>query len=203
VGDILYDSLKAKDREKLIDRVVSSGHLSVIEHVNFTFCISGVSRSLTHQLVRHRIASYSQQSQRYTGRGDSNEKSCSYVIPPTIRKKEGMKEKYQKMMIEIEDFYDYLVDNGIPPEDARYVLPNAYSSNIVVTMNCRSLFNFFQLRCCYLAQWEIRHLAWKMLSICNNELPEVFKHTGPNCRVSECKETVRAKKIKCPLFAKS
>ncbi|AUN20018.1 hypothetical protein RSJ22_00555 (plasmid) [Clostridium botulinum] len=137
---------------------MGKGHESPVEHVSFTFSIEGVSRALTHQLVRHRIANYSQQSQRYV-----DGYNFEFVTPPTIKKDDTFKFIYDDFMKECWFKYDYLVSNGVPKEDARYVLPNATTSNIVVTMNLRSLRHFYDERSCMRAQWEIRELANKMM----------------------------------------
>ena len=161
-----FKELKKEDEEKLrkvLRIVIDMGHTSVVEHAYFTFAISGVSRALTHQLVRHRIASYSQQSQRYV------EQEMRYVIPPSIAKEFG--KEYEEMMRKIWDFYEKMKEKGIPIEDARYVLPNAAHTKIIVSMNARSLLNFFELRCCLHAQWEIRKLAWKMLKLVRQVAP--------------------------------
>lgn len=176
------DELKKSDENELktiLDVVMKMGHTSVVEHVCFTFAISGVSRSLTHQLVRHRIASYSQQSQRYVTQ------EMNYVVPPSV-KKTGSLEKYHSIMNKIWKLYEEL-KKDIPTEDARYVLPNASSTKIIVTMNARSLLNFFELRCCLHAQWEIRKLAWKMLGIVKKIAPVIFHNAGPTCKTrNEC-----------------
>jgi len=174
--------------------VMKLGHTSVVEHTSFTFAISDVSRSLTHQLVRHRIASYAQQSQRYVNLNDPH-----YVIPPTIEKDTQMKKAYEKTMILIWDQYNKLLTLGIPAEDSRYVLPNATCTNIIVTMNARSLLNFFELRCCLHAQWEIRRLAQKMLQEVKKIAPYIFKNAGPPCKTKKiCPEN----KPDCPLYPK-
>lgn len=169
---------------KLVRKLVSMGHFSTLEHVTFTFAIEGVSRVLTHQLVRHRIASYSQQSQRYV-----KEHNFETIMPPTIAARPEAKEKFLKLMQEIQDLYNELTEQGIPAEDARYVLPNAAETKIVCTFNVRSLLNFFSLRCCSRAQWEIRQLAEKMLAECKKVAPVLFENAGPTC-VSEgiCRE---------------
>jgi thymidylate synthase (FAD) len=173
---------------------MKQGHTSVVEHTSFTFTISDVSRSLTHQLVRHRIASYAQQSQRYV-----NLKEPNYVIPPTIEKNAEMKNAYKETMDIIWKQYNKLLDMGIPAEDSRYVLPNATCTNIVVTMNARSLLNFFELRCCLHAQWEIRKLANEMLKEVKKVAPTIFKNAGPSCKTKGiCMENDR----KCPLYPK-
>ena len=187
---------KSSDKElfAILDQVINLGHTSVIEHTSFTFAISDVSRSLTHQLVRHRIASYAQQSQRYVNLKESN-----YVIPPKIVKNPTMKKAYEQTMKKIWEQYNKLLDMGIPAEDARYVLPNATCTNIIVTMNARSLLNFFELRCCLHAQWEIRTLANKMLKEVKKVAPIIFKKAGPQCKTKGiCPE----KNKDCALYPK-
>jgi thymidylate synthase (FAD) len=183
-----------KDLSAVLKQVLALGHTSVIEHAVFTFAVSDVSRSLTHQLVRHRIASYSQQSQRYVNLTEPN-----YVIPPTIAKNTKMKNAYEDTMQLIWEQYNKLLEMKIPAEDARYVLPNATCTNIMVTMNARSLLNFFELRCCLHAQWEIRMLANKMLTEVRKVAPVIFKEAGPLCKTKQiCPE----KKTTCPLYPK-
>jgi thymidylate synthase (FAD) len=183
---------QGKEQSAVLERVLKLGHTSVIEHASFTFAISDVSRSLTHQLVRHRIASYSQQSQRYVNLTEPN-----YVIPPSISKDKKMKKAYEETMMAIWGHYNKLLEMKIPAEDARYVLPNATCTNIMVTMNARSLMNFFELRCCLHAQWEIRLLANKMLQEVKKVAPMIFKNTGPSCKTKGiCPE----KKKNCPLY---
>ena len=170
--------LLKEDREKmkkLLRIVIKMGHTSVVEHAYFTFAISGVSRALTHQLVRHRIASYSQQSQRYV------EQEMEYVTPPSILKNERIRKKYDEMMKKIWELYNEMKEE-VPIEDARYILPNATTSKIIVSMNARSLLNFFELRCCLHAQWEIRKLAWRMLHLVKKVAPTIFEDAGPPCR---------------------
>ena len=157
--------------------VIDLGHESVIEHASYTFGISDVSRSLTHQLVRHRIASYSQQSQRYV------ESERDYVTPPSIVAA-GQEQRYRAAMQAIWDIYEELQED-VPTEDARYVLPNAACTKIIVTMNARSLHNFFELRCCLHAQWEIRALAWKMLGLVRKATPVIFDNAGPPCKTKQ------------------
>lgn len=180
----LEERMTDEQAAKLVRKLVSMGHFSTLEHVTFTFAIEGVSRVLTHQLVRHRIASYSQQSQRYV-----KEHNFETIMPPTIAARPEAKEKFLKLMQEIQDLYNELTEQGIPAEDARYVLPNAAETKIVCTFNVRSLLNFFSLRCCSRAQWEIRQLAEKMLAECKKVAPVLFENAGPTC-VSEgiCRE---------------
>ncbi len=161
----------------VLRHVIDLGHESVIEHASYTFGISGVSRSLTHQLVRHRIASYSQQSQRYV------ESEREYVTPPSVVAA-GREERYREAMAAIWNAYRELQE-AVPTEDARYVLPNAACTKIIVTMNARSLHNFFELRCCLHAQWEIRALAWRMLKLVREATPVVFDNAGPPCKTEQ------------------
>ncbi len=184
-GDIAVES--SKDPQKQADfvrQVAAAGHESPLEHVKCTFAIGGVSRALTHQLVRHRLASYSQQSQRYV-----KASPFEYIVPPSIDTDADMRAMYIETMDRIQDSYDRLTqafaDKGIKGEranqDARYVLPQAAASSIVVTMNCRELIHFFGERCCSRAQWEIRNVADKMLEQCRQRLPAVFEGAGPKC----------------------
>ena len=163
-----------KELESILHHVMQLGHESVVEHASYTFGIADVSRALTHQLVRHRIASYSQQSQRYV------KALVNYIIPPSI-KRAGLEEQYTQVMDAAWKAYDDFKQE-LPIEDARYVLPNAACTSIMVTMNARSLLNFFELRCCLHAQWEIRALAWKMLQLVREVSPIIFEHAGPPCK---------------------
>ena len=169
--------LSREQMAKFLEKVISAGHTSVLEHASFTFAVEGVSRALTHQLVRHRIASYSQQSQRYV-----KLKDFARVTPPTIANEKKALARFERAMAEASGAYSALVDMGIPAEDARYVLPNATTSNIVVTMNARSLHNFFELRSCLRAQWEIRKLANLMLKEVKKVAPLLFDDAGPICQ---------------------
>ncbi|EAX46654.1 thymidylate synthase, flavin-dependent [Thermosinus carboxydivorans Nor1] len=172
----LAETMSDEQIQRLVAKIISLGHLSTLEHVTFTFAIEGVSRVLTHQLVRHRIASYSQQSQRYV-----KEHDFEYILPPTISANPAAKEKFAALMETIRGVYDELVALGVHQEDARYVLPNATETKIVVTMNARSLLHFFQLRCCSRAQWEIRRLAEAMLAEVRQVAPLLFAKAGPTC----------------------
>lgn len=171
----LVNQMQGAPGTKLVERLVAMGHLSPLEHASFTFGIQEVSRALTHQLVRHRIASYSQKSQRYVG-----EKGFSYVLPPSIVDNPLARQKYLDIMDQIGEAYSQLTA-VVDKEDARYILPNACYTSIVVTMNCRSLLNFFERRCCTRAQWEIRRLAWKMLALVKEQAPTIFAHGGARC----------------------
>ena len=185
----LMNELDSERVEKLVRFVIKSGHLSTVEHISFTFAIEGVSRALTHQLVRHRIASYNQQSQRYVKFADHFE----YITPPSIEENKECKEKFDELVSSIHGFYKELLDMGIEPEDARYILPNASETKIIVTMNGRELLHFFAVRCCNRAQWEIRELATKMLKEVKKVAPVVFEKAGPNCLRGPCPEG----KFKC------
>ena len=200
----LMENLTEEKTAKFIDMLVSIGHESPIEHVSFTFGIEGISRACSLQLVRHRIASYSQRSQRYV-----SETQFDYITPPLIESDPDLNAMYYEYMMRTQQFYDYLVDHGIPKEDARYILPNACSTSIVVTMNARSLFNFFKHRCCNRAQEETRNLANEMLRLCKEVSPQIFKYAGPSCvmlgrcpegkmscgKANEMKEKYRTKEI--------
>ncbi len=172
----LEEKITDEQAAQLVRKLVSMGHHSTLEHVTFTFAVEGVSRVLTHQLVRHRIASYSQQSQRYV-----KEHDFETIIPPSIAARPEAKEKFEKMMAAIRELYTEWTEMEIPAEDARYILPNAAETKIVVTMNVRSLYNFFRLRCCSRAQWEIRALAEKMLAEVKAVAPVLFEKAGPSC----------------------
>lgn len=177
-GNELKAKTDAQTRKRLINQVVSFGHLSTIEHASFTFAIEGVSRALTHQLVRHRIASFSQQSQRYVKfKGGKFE----YVLPPTIQGKPALKKKFEDFIKKTSALYNELTKSGIPAEDARYMLPNAVETKLIVTMNARELLHFFEKRLCTRAQWEIRILAQQMLKAVKDKAPEIFKCAGPSC----------------------
>ncbi|MDD3819033.1 MAG: FAD-dependent thymidylate synthase [Actinomycetota bacterium] len=185
----LMNKLDSEKVEKLVRFVIKSGHLSTVEHISFTFAVEGVSRALTHQLVRHRIASYNQQSQRYVKFSEHFE----YITPPSIEDNKECKEKFDNLVSSIHGFYKELLDAGIEPEDARYILPNASETKIIVTMNGRELLHFFTVRCCNRAQWEIRELAIKMLKEVKKVAPVVFEKAGPNCLRGPCPEG----KFKC------
>ena len=169
---------------KPLKAAIASGHESVLENAVYTFEIRGVSRALTHQLVRHRMASYAQQSQRYVDMSEA-----AYIIPESVDKclaqatPDGcpLNIEYVNAIRKCEEVYRKLVGAGISPEDARYVLPNACTTNIVITMNARELRHFFALRCCERAQWEIRELANKMLTLVEPVAPKLFENAGPSC----------------------
>ncbi len=171
---------KAEDEEKmlnLISRVVSSGHYSTIEHIQVSFAISNVSRACTHQLVRHRHASFSQKSQRYV----KEKGQFDYLIPPTVMKNEEIKAKYEAFMGKISEFYLEMTEAGIPAEDARFVLPNAASSSMVVSMNLRELIHIANLRLCTRAQDEIRLLVREMCNELVKAEPWLKPYLVPKC----------------------
>lgn len=154
---------------KLLQGIVRAGHGSVLEHCTFTFAIEGISRACSHQLVRHRIASYSQQSQRYV-----NAENFDFVVPPKIMETKGAIDTFDFCMSHIQEIYKILIAQGIPKEDARYILPNATTTNIVVTMNARELLHFIELRTSPRAQWEIRELAKEMWKQVREVAPVIF-----------------------------
>ena len=215
----LQESLTDEKIKSFLEMLMELGHESPVEHVTFTFAIEGISRACSHQLVRHRIASYSQQSQRYV-----NMTQFDYIIPPEIHRDQELKDEYDTFMFNVQKEYDKLVNSltmkhyndyidqytrdpdGEPVisderkkelrdkakkcanEDARYVLPNACETKIMVTMNIRSLYNFFKHRMCNRAQWEIRAVAWEMWKQCMKVSPTLFKHAGPSCINGKCPE---------------
>lgn len=203
----IEDSLEESKVDSFLKMLMELNHESPIEHVSFTFGVEGVSRTLTHQLVRHRIASYSQQSQRYV-KLDKFE----YIIPPSIEKNELAKKIFTDQMEEDKKAYDKLTEILVKEhinqytkqgksekeavklatkkaiEDARYVFPNACETKIVFTMNARVLLNFLRLRTCNRAQWEIRKMSIKMLDEVRNIYPILFENAGPSCINGPCPE---------------
>jgi len=173
----LLKNVDIETARKTIRRVLGYGHYSVIEHASFTFSVEGVSRALTHQLVRHRIASYTQQSQRYV----TYDTLEDYVAPRSISENEEAKEIYNNTLKQISDAYQKLLKLDVPKEDARFLLPNAAKTNILVTMNARELRHFFNLRCCERSQWEIREMAIEMLRQAKKAAPSLFENAGPSC----------------------
>ena len=208
--DEITQKLTEEEIARYVNMLATIGHESPLEHVSFSFAIEGVSRVLTHQLVRHRLASYSQQSQRYV-KLDQFE----YIVPPEIEKVPAAKKIFIEAMERDQKAYDGLVNilmeekwrqyehleltekerkkilNKIEKEaieDARYVFPNACETKIVVTMNARSLLHFFNVRCCNRAQWEIREMATEMLKECKKVAPALFRKAGPDCVYGKCGE---------------
>ncbi len=171
----------------LVRRVLASSHVSILEHAAFTFAVDGISRACSHQLVRHRVASYSQQSQRYV----RSDEDC--VCPESIADgAAGVLAAYETHMEDCAQVYRWMLLEGIPPEDARFVLPNAAATKIVITMNARELHHFFALRCCNRAQWEIRAMANQMLEQCKAAEPVLFENCGPGCLRGPCPEGKRS-----------
>lgn len=206
-ADDIMEGLDGDKCARFIDMLTDLGHESPFEHASFTFAIEGVSRSLLAQITRHRIASFSVKSQRYV-----KEMDFSYVTPPEIAEIPEALEIYERAMRQDAENYDKLteiltqkhlrtlLDEGKDEktarraaekraiEDARFVLPNACETKMMVTMNVRSLWNFFRLRCCSRAQWEIRELAWQMLCLCRGVAPKLFASAGPACVSGPCPE---------------
>jgi len=182
--DNLREKLSLSDIKAFLDKIMSLGHQSVLEHASFTFGIEGISRVTSHQLVRHRVASYSQQSQRYV----SHEKRFSAVVPHSIAERVEILARYEEQLQTLHQCYSDMVEAGIPAEDARYILPNATETKIMVTMNARELLHFFSLRCCERAQWEIRAMALEMLKLVKNIAPVIFRNAGPECLGGPCPE---------------
>lgn len=188
----LKGKIEAKDQKAFVEKLMKMGHMSPIEHASFTFAVEGISRACSHQLVRHRLASYSQQSQRYV----SEEAGFDYVIPPVIKEDKELRKYFADFMAEAQRSYNHIVkrlnEKGVKGEaanqDARFVLPNASETKIIVTMNARELLHFFRQRCCNRAQWEIRHMAEQMLQLAKKESPVIFSKAGPGCLYAPCPE---------------
>ncbi len=196
--DTVMQGLTAEKTESFLQMLSSLGHESPIEHISFTFGIEGVSRALLAQITRHRIASFSVQSQRYV-----KENIFSFVTPPAIAQDEKalalyeqtMKDifaAYQNLATTLEEKYLETMDAKSAQkkaiEDARFVLPNACATKMILTMNARSLLNFFRLRCCNRAQWEIRLLAEQMCALVKEQAPTIFRYAGPPCVKGACPE---------------
>ena len=183
IGD-LREEISRKDVRTLVRKILSMGHASVLEHVTFTYGVEGISRATSHQLVRHRIASYSQQSQRYVAA------TFGYVTPPSLGRRKGdrMAARFRRHMKRSAELHQEMLTEGIPAEDARFVLPNATETKILITMNARELHHFFSLRLCRRAQWEIREMAGRMLAIAHGKAPLLFDHAGPGCLRGRCPE---------------
>lgn len=203
----LMDNLTEEKIDSFLNTLSGLGHESPVEHASFTFGIEGVSRALLAQITRHRIASFSVQSQRYVRKTD-----FEYITPPAIAANEEAMKVYLEAMQKDAEAYDKLctiltetekkrlIDSGMDEktaqktaektanEDARFVLPNSCDTRIIMTMNVRSLYNFFNLRCCNRAQWEIKELAWEMLRLCREVSPLLFAKAGPSCVKGACRE---------------
>jgi thymidylate synthase (FAD) len=182
--DELKEKFSTADIRSFLEKIMSLGHQSVLEHASFSFGVEGISRVTTHQLVRHRIASFSQQSQRYV----SHKERFAAVVPPSIAKRPDVMARFEALLAALHQTYADMVEAGIPAEDARYILPNATETKIIVTMNARALLNFFELRCCERAQWEIRAMAVEMLRLVKRVAPIIFQNAGPGCLAGPCPE---------------
>jgi len=178
------DQLTPDKAGPFLNKILSLGHLSILEHASFTFAIEGISRACSHQLVRHRIASFSQQSQRYVSNGETLE----HIVPPSIQQDMDLWEEYQQHMDASAKLYQILLGANIPTEDARFVLPNAAETKLVMTMNARELLHFFSLRCCERAQWEISALANEMQRLVKLKASALFQTAGPGCVSGDCPE---------------
>ena len=180
----LMETMPPERVESVLSTIMKSGHFSTLEHVSYTFAVDEVSRALTHQLVRHRIASFNQQSQRYVKfKGE-----IPMVKPATVAADPECNRLFDEAAAAVAEAYRALVAAGIPAEDARYLLPNACETKIVITMNVRELLHFFELRCCNRAQWEIRELAEKMFALVYPVAPHIFAKAGPACLCGACPE---------------
>jgi thymidylate synthase (FAD) len=184
--DELKDKVSSADIRSFLEKIMSLGHRSVLEHASFTFGIDGVSRVTSHQLVRHRIASFSQQSQRYV----SHSERFAAVIPLTVTQRPEILARFEEQLAALHQTYADMVAAGVPAEDARYILPNATETKILVTMNARELLHFFALRCCERAQWEIRAMALEMLKLAKEVAPIIFQDAGPDCLSGPCPEGI-------------
>jgi len=191
IKDVVY--VKKNDKSQpFLKKLISMGHMSPLEHASFTFAIEGISRACSHQLVRHRLASYSQQSQRYVDIKDE----FGYIIPEAIKNNSDLRHIFEKVMDNINNDYQKLVKELIKAgrkreealEDARFVLPNATETKIIMTMNARELLHFFNQRLCMRAQWEIRNMAMEMLKIVKKVAPVIFANAGPSCLGGKCPE---------------
>ena len=181
--DELNDKISDEQVEKFITKLSEMGHMSPFEHASFTFAIEGISRNCSHQIVRHRLASFSQQSQRYV------KMKGEYVVPPYIYWHEELLLEFNHALEDADKAYNKLVEGLMrygrtekeAIEDARYILPSACTTKMEVTMNVRELLHFFKQRCCKRAQWEIREVAKEMLKQCKEVSPILFKNAGAPC----------------------
>lgn len=180
----ILEKMDPGQADKLLSQLLSSGHLSPFEHVSFTFAIEGLSRAASHQLVRHRMASYSQQSQRYVSM-----KKLEWVTPPTIQRKPETAATFQALVEEVHLLYCRMLEQGVPAEDARYILPNAACTNLVMTMNARELIHVCSVRLCLHAQWEIRELFTRVKSEVEFVAPRIGAELLIKCdRLGYCDE---------------
>ena len=180
----LMETMPEDRVQSVLSTIMESGHFSPPEHASYTFAVDGVSRALTHQLVRHRIASFNQQSQRYV----KYTEGLSVVKPETVAANPETERVFDEAIDAALSAYAKLLDAGVPAEDARYLLPNAAETKIVITMNVRELLHFFGLRCCNRAQWEIRAMADRMLELAKPTAPYIFMDAGAPCIRGACPE---------------
>ncbi|MCI4625719.1 MAG: FAD-dependent thymidylate synthase [Candidatus Magnetoovum sp. WYHC-5] len=197
--DELQEKISVDDQQQFIKKLIDIGHLSPIEHATFTFAIEGISRSCSHQIVRHRLASYSQQSQRYVSK-ESNESDLNnifdYIVPPSLANDGEALSIFNKFMEYAQHTYNAIVERlnhlgyqgELAFQDARFVLPNACETKLIMTMNARELLHFFNQRCCNRAQWEIHALADAMLREAKRAAPVLFNLAGPGCLSGACEE---------------
>ncbi len=182
--EALNSPVSDEKKAALVRKVLSSGHMSPVEHISLTFGVEGISRSCSHQLVRHRLASYSQQSQRYVGLSD-----LPYIVPPNIEGNPRANQVFNEAIGQIERAYCKIMGllessdgkSEKTKEDARFLLPNACETKIVITMNARELMHFFSVRCCSRAQWEVRAMANEMLRLAKSVMPVIFEKAGAKC----------------------
>ncbi len=183
------EELKEKLTEELVAKMIKKikklGHYSVLEHATFTFALEGISRVTSHQLVRHRLASFSQQSQRYVKIGKPG---FPYIVPPSIAQKEDLNQLFIEAINKLDEIYHLLLDSGVEAEDARYILPQAVTTKMIITVNARELLHILKLRCCNRAQWEIREVAMNMLKEVQEVAPNLFEDAGPPCILGPCPE---------------
>lgn len=180
----LLETMPDERIKSVLSTIMTGGHFSTLEHASYTFAVDGVSRALTHQLVRHRIASFNQQSQRYV----SFDETLSMIKPETISSDDEKSAIFDEAVDAALIAYTKLLNAGVPAEDARYLLPNAAETKIVVTMNIRELLHFFELRCCKRAQWEIQELSHRMLELVKPTAPYIFLDAGAPCVRTGCPE---------------
>lgn len=180
----LMETMPEERVKSVLSTIMASGHYSTLEHASYTFAVDGVSRALTHQLVRHRIASFNQQSQRYV----KFKNGVEVVKPESVTATPELEAVFDEAIEATVNAYKKLLDAGVPAEDARYLLPNAAETKIVITMNVRELLHFFELRCCNRAQWEIRELAHRMLELAKPTAPFIFMDAGAPCVHGSCPE---------------
>jgi len=184
-GTEIIDKITPAEASRLVKRVISAGHLSPLEHASFTFSVEGISRACSHQLVRHRMASYSQQSQRYV-----HLKEPKFVTPSSLTSQPEVRARFQEMVKKAHQFYQEMVKAGIPMEDARYILPGGMQTNLVMTMNARELLHAASLRLCVRSQWEIVELFEKIKAEVNRVAPTIGEELRPKCyKLTYCDET--------------